>query len=188
MALVTNMVKGSSAKRLLLLVHGYGADEQDLGGLLPYLDPDGVFAAVMPRAPLSASGAPGYMWYDMGGAGDLTEQFTTALHELDVLVDEQCELLGFPRSEAVFAGFSQGGGLALALGLFSAPDAQPRVRPAGVLAMSPAAMTGPVDDGARSVPVLVQHGTDDPMIAVQRSRDLARDLRHFGISTISHDH
>jgi phospholipase/carboxylesterase len=178
MALVTNTVKGSSAQRLLLLVHGYGADEQDLGGLLPYLDPDGLFAAVMPRAPISAPGTPGYMWYDMaaGGEADLTTQFVTALEELDALVDEQCELLGLPRSEAIFAGFSQGGGLALALGLFSAPDARPRVHPAGVLAMSPAAMTGPIDEAARAVPVLVQHGTDDPLIPVQRSRDLARDL------------
>jgi thioredoxin 1 len=184
MALVTNVVKGSTAQRLLLLVHGYGADEQDLGGLLPYLDPDGVFAAVMPRAPLSAPGTPGYMWYDMTGDGDLTTQFTTALADLDALVDEQCAQLGFDRSSAVFAGFSQGGGLALALGLFSAPDGLPRVRPAGVLAMSPAAMTGPVDDGARDVPVLVQHGTNDPLIPVQRSRDLARDLREFGIPTV----
>ena len=45
-------------------------------------------------------------------------------------------------------------------------------------------MTGPVDDGARDVPVLVQHGTDDPLIPVQRSRDLARDLREFGVPTV----
>ena len=90
MALVTNMVKGSSAQRLLLLVHGYGADEQDLGGLLPYLDPDGVFAAVMPRAPIAAPGTPGYMWYDMVGGDDVAGQFATALDELDALVDEQC--------------------------------------------------------------------------------------------------
>src|SRR4029079_17409192 len=155
MALVTNMVKGSSAQRLLLLVHGYGADEQDLGGVLPYLDPDGLFAAVMPRAPIAAPGTPGYMWYDMaGGRDDVTGQFVTALAELDALVDEQCAQLGFDRASAIFAGFSQGGGLALALGLFRAPDEQPRVRPAGVLAMSPAAMTGPIDDGARAVPVL----------------------------------
>jgi thioredoxin 1 len=185
MALVTNMVKGSSAQRLLLLVHGYGADEQDLGGLLPYLDPDGLFAAVMPRAPIAAPGTPGYMWYDMaGGRDDVTGQFVTALAELDALVDEQCAQLGFDRASAIFAGFSQGGGLALALGLFSAPDEQPRVRPAGVLAMSPAAMTGPIDDGARAVPVLVQHGSEDPLIPVQRSRDLARDLREFGVPTV----
>jgi thioredoxin 1 len=185
MALVTNTVKGSSAQRLLLLVHGYGADEQDLGGLLPYLDPEGRFAAVMPRAPLPAPGTPGYMWYDMGGAGDVSSQFLAALGELDALVDEQCELLGLDRATAVFAGFSQGGGLALALGLFDAPDpTRTPVRPAGVLAMSPAAMTGPVADDARAVPVLVQHGTDDPLIPVQRSRDLARDLRGFGVPTV----
>ena len=186
MSLVTNVVKGSSASRLLLLVHGYGADEQDLGGLLPYLDPDGVFAAVMPRAPISAPGTPGYMWYDMGGstAGDVTEQFVAALAELDAVVDEQCAQLGFARSDAVFAGFSQGGGLALALGLYQAPDGAARVRPAGILAMSPAAMTGPIADDAQAVPVLVQHGTNDPLIPVQRSRDLARDLREFGVPTV----
>ena len=184
MALVTNTIRGSSAQRLLLLVHGYGADEQDLGGLLPYLDPEGAFAAVMPRAPLSAPGTPGYMWYDMAGEGDLTAQFTTALDELDQLVDEQCAELGFDRSRAIFAGFSQGAGLALALGLFVAPDGRARVHPAGVLAMSPAAMTGPVDESARAVPVLVQHGVDDPLIPVQRSRDLARDLRELGIPTV----
>jgi thioredoxin 1 len=184
MTLVTNTVKGSASQRLLLLVHGYAADEQDLGGLLPYLDPHGVFAAVMPRAPLAAPGTPGYMWYDMAGGGDVAGQFAAALDELDALVDEQCAQLGFDRSEAIFGGFSQGGGLALALGLFTPADGRPRVRPAGVLAMSPAAMTGPVDEGARDVRVLVQHGRDDPLIPVQRSRDLARDLRGFGIPTL----
>ncbi len=185
MSLVTNTVKGSSAQRLLLLVHGYGADEQDLGGLLPYLDPEGAFAAVMPRAPITAPGAPGYMWYDMAAGGaDITAQFTAALAELDALVDEQCTALGLDRAGAVFGGFSQGAGLALALGVLSAPDGLPRVRPAGVLAMSPAAMTGPIDESARSIPVLVQHGSDDPLIPVQRSRDLARDLREFGVPTV----
>src|ERR1700693_819608 len=139
MALVTNVAKGSSAQRLLLLVPGCAADDPDLAGLLPYLDPDGVFAAVMPRAPFPVPGTPGYMWYDMAGAGDeVAEQFAAALDELDALVDEQCAQLGFDRSEAIFGGFSQGGGLALALGLFSIPDGDSRVHPAGVLAMSPA--------------------------------------------------
>ena len=184
MTLVTNTVKGSASQRLLLLVHGYAADEQDLGGLFQYLDPDGVFAAVMPRAPMAAPGTPGYMWYDMVGGDDVAGQFATALDELDALVDEQCAQLGFDRSQAIFGGFSQGGGLALALGLFTPADGRARVRPAGVLAMSPAAMTGPVDEGARDVRVLVQHGRDDPLIPVQRSRDLARDLRGFGIPTL----
>ena len=48
MALVTNVVHGSNAERLLLLLHGYGADERDLGGLLGYLDPEGISSTVLP--------------------------------------------------------------------------------------------------------------------------------------------
>ena len=66
MDLVTNVVRGSESDRLLLLLHGYGADERDLGGVLPYLDPDGTFATVLPRAPLAVPGTPGYAWYDFG--------------------------------------------------------------------------------------------------------------------------
>jgi thioredoxin 1 len=104
------------------------------------------------------------------------------LAALDALVDEQCALLELDRSHAIFAGFSQGGGLAFALGLYASERSA--ARPAGVLGMSPAAMTGEIADDARAVPVLVQHGTNDPLIPVQRSRDLARDLRSFGIPTV----
>ena len=52
MDLVTNVVQGSASDRLLLLLHGYGADERDLGGLLSYLDPQGHFATVLPRGPV----------------------------------------------------------------------------------------------------------------------------------------
>ena len=54
MDLVTNVVRGSESDRLLLLLHGYGADERDLGGLLSYLDPDGHFAHPDdPRGPVA---------------------------------------------------------------------------------------------------------------------------------------
>src|SRR6478752_8740644 len=118
MALVTNIIKSGSAERLLLLVHGYGADERDLGALVPYLDPDGKLAVVLPRAPLEAPGTPGFMWYEFGRPESGLNEGPDALAELDTLVDEQCKELGFDRSEAIFGGFSQGGGLALALGLF----------------------------------------------------------------------
>jgi len=177
MALIANIVKGSGAQRLLLLVHGYGADERDLGGLLPYLDAEGHFAAAMPRGPIAAPGTPGFAWYDFGDPGG----YATALGLLDEFVDEQCETLGFARSDAIFAGFSQGAGLALGLAVLPGE----RVRPKAVLAMSPALpVVLEVDDAARAVPVLVQHGTNDPLIPVQRSRDLARDLRAGAVPTV----
>ena len=51
---------------LLVLLHGYGADERDLFGLAPYLPPEYVVASV--RAPLTPPfPAPGYSWYPIEG-------------------------------------------------------------------------------------------------------------------------
>jgi thioredoxin 1 len=181
MALITNVVKGSASHRLALLVHGYGADERDLGGLLTYLDPDGAYAAVLPRAPYPVPGAPGYAWYGMF-AGDSAEgSYADALAELDDLLSEQAETLELPRGEALVGGFSQGAGLALGLAL----QRSERERPAAALAMSPAVDLSQLDvDATGAPPVLVQHGTHDPLIPVQRSRDLARELRALGVPTV----
>jgi thioredoxin 1 len=179
MALITNVIKGSSASRLLLLVHGYGADERDLGGILPYLDPEGRFSVVLPRGPVAAPGTPGFAWYEFGSADP--SAFDAARQALDDLLDEACKEQEFERSDAFVGGFSQGAGMTLAVAL----GPSDRARPAGVLAMSPA-LPGDLDiaPDATEVPVLVQHGTHDPLVPVQRSRDLARSLRAQGVPTV----
>ena len=99
MSLITNVVRGSASKRLALLVHGYGADEQDLGGLLTYLDPNGELATVLPRGPFAVPGSPGFSWYGMFGGDQAEGTYATALAELDDLLDEQAAALAAqPRS------------------------------------------------------------------------------------------
>src|SRR4051812_31678271 len=71
MDLITNVVQGSGSDRLLLLLHGYGADERDLGGLLSYLDPEGRFVTVLPRGPIAAP--PGFSWFDMMGLSEQSD-------------------------------------------------------------------------------------------------------------------
>ena len=185
MSLVHNVVGPPTAARVMLLVHGYGADERDLGGLLPYLDPEGRFLSVLPRGPVAAP--PGFAWYDLaaiagGPATDAT--FLDSLHELDALLDEVCEEHGKDRAEAIVGGFSQGGGLAVALGLRRSD----RPHPAGVLALSsylPEMEGLEYDwDVAASIPVIVQHGTEDPLIPVERGRALATTLISHGVPTV----
>ena len=146
MPLITNVVRGSDADRLLLLVHGFGADERDLGGLLPYLDPDGQFVTVLPRGPVALPGMPGFAWYDFGlPAAEIAAAFASALDELDDLLDEAAAEHDLPRAEAIVGGFSQGAGLALGTG---APHQRPpasarRARveprtPAGIARRAPA--------------------------------------------------
>jgi thioredoxin 1 len=188
MALLANVIRGSDASRLLVLLHGYGADEQDLGGLLPYLDPEGRFAAVMPRAPHDAPGAPGYAWFPISTDGADLDAFTDAVDLVDAFIDEQCDALGLARADAIFGGFSQGAGVALAVALRGGEA----VRPSGVLAMSPFAPGWDalqVDwDAVRSIPVMVQHGTEDPMIPVRASRDLTRVLSEHGLPVVAREY
>lgn len=185
MSLVTNVVHGSAAERVFLLLHGYGADERDLGGLLAYLDPEGLLVTVLPRGPHAAP--PGFSWFDVtGGDPALAERGRRdALATLDDLLDATCAEHGFARSSAIVGGFSQGAGLALMLGL----GRSERPHPAGVLAMSPFVpadlLAEDVDwDAAKGVPVLLQHGTEDPMIPVERSRDLATTLSERGVPLV----
>ncbi|MDQ1448952.1 MAG: hypothetical protein QOC79_1923, partial [Actinomycetota bacterium] len=107
MALISNVVQGSSSVRLALLIHGYGADERDLGGLLTYLDPNGELAAVLPRGPYPVPGTQGYSWYAFGGQ-DTEGTYESSLAELADLLDEHSAALGFERSQSIVGGFSQG--------------------------------------------------------------------------------
>jgi len=178
---ISNIVQGSGSNRLALLIHGLGADERDLGGLLSYLDPDGALAAVLPRGKFPVPGSAGYSWYGMFDGDQAEGTYAEALADLDDLLTEQAEALKLPREESIVAGFSQGGGLALGLAL----QRSERPRPKAALAMSPALDTAAFDlDERNAPPVLVQHGTHDPLIPVKRARDLARQLRTLGVPTV----
>jgi thioredoxin 1 len=170
MELVTNVVEGANASGLLLLLHGYGSDERDLAGLLPYLDPEGHFTTVLPRGPLATP--PGFAWVDWSDPEVSAVTLAESIAAVDALLDTECEARGFARGAAVIGGFSQGAGIALAVGLGPSEQA----RPAGVLAMSPSVSFDPaiVDVAAvHDVAVLLQHGTDDPMVQVAGTREFA---------------
>jgi phospholipase/carboxylesterase len=91
---------------LLLMLHGYGADERDLFGLTPYLPPRYVVASV--RAPLAPPfPAPGYSWYPIEGLDSrdpvhVTDAASLVLDWLDVAApDAVVGLLGFSQGAAV---------------------------------------------------------------------------------------
>ena len=91
---------------LLVLLHGYGADETDLFGLAQHLPAEFVVAAV--RAPLAPPWpAPGHSWYPIEGiesrdATYVTDAATRLLEWLDASGPwETVGLLGFSQGASV---------------------------------------------------------------------------------------
>jgi len=179
--LVTQVVRGrQEPDRLLLLIHGKGADEHDLEPLIPHLDPEGRFLTVLPRAPLPFMG--GWQWYETDGIPKGGPQFIPSVDALDDLLDSACAEHGFERSQAIVAGFSQGCALTLALGLRRSG----RPRPSGLLAMSGflPEREGLEYDFSAAPPVFVQHGTADPVISVDFGRRIVARLGTEGVPVI----
>jgi thioredoxin 1 len=177
MGLTTHVVRGRQASRLLVLAHGLGADERDLSQLVAHLDPEGHFLAVLPRGPYSAP--PGFAWFHFGDETLTSSTMRSSLDALDQAVDDACRSNGLSRADGVIGGFSQGCVLALGLGLGAG-----RTKPAGILGMSGFLPDGVPIDLSDAPPVLLQHGTNDPLIPVSRGRETAEALAADGVPVV----
>lgn len=142
---------------LLVLLHGYGADERDLFGLVPYLPPEYVVAAV--RAPLSPPWpTPGYSWYPIDGLdGRDPTHVTAGARSLLAWLDETA-----PTARVGLLGFSQGAAIAIQ---------SMRLRPerfAFAVTLSgyatPGALEGDAALAERRPPVFWGRGTHDDVI------------------------
>jgi phospholipase/carboxylesterase len=158
----------------LVLMHGRGADENDLFPLLDLLDPDRRMLGATPRGPLSLPPG-GAHWYVVRRVGypdaeTFRATFARASGWLDALLAEH----EIPVERTVLGGFSQGTVMSYALGLGAE-----RPRPAGIVALS--GFIPKVDgfelglENAEDLPVAIGHGTQDPVIGVEFARE-AREL------------
>jgi phospholipase/carboxylesterase len=159
----------------LVLLHGRGADENDLYPLLDLLDPDRRLLGLTPGAPLHLPPG-GRHWYALGGIP--TPDPPTFLATAPLLA-AFLDGLPVPMERVVLGGFSQGTVMSWAMSL--APG---RPRPAGVIAMSgflPRVEGYPLDPGRLAgVPIVVAHGTLDPVIPVEFGVEAAETLTAAG--------
>ncbi|HZD86587.1 MAG TPA: hypothetical protein VE088_01115 [Gaiellaceae bacterium] len=160
----------------LVLLHGRGADENDLFPLLDALDPGRRLHGYTPRAPLSLPPG-GAHWYVLGGIGTPErETFTASYEALAELLD------GLPYERLVLGGFSQGCAMAYALSLFRG-----RPRPEALLAMSgfiPRVDGFELDLEPPFPRIAIVHGTYDPMIEVRWGRAAHETLSEAGAEVV----
>jgi len=163
----------------ILTLHGRGANAFDLLGLAPYLC-NGKFLMICPQGPLETPigpGAFGYAWYpmSMGGPPDIGA-ILSSRDKLQIFLDECLARYPIDTKKLVVLGFSQGGVMAYSLAL-SNPE---RFAVLAVLSSWLPKELMPelaIKEAVQSLPTLVQHGTQDQMIEVQRARDSMEQLR-----------
>lgn len=159
----------------LVLLHGRGADEHDLHGLLELLDPDRRLLGITPGGPLHLPPG-GRHWYRLGGIP--TPDPATFLVSTRLLA-ELLDGLPVPAERVVIGGFSQGCVMSWATAL--GPG---RPRPAGIVALSgflPRVAGFPLDLGrAEGLPVAVAHGAFDPVIPASFGSEAAEAMEAAG--------
>jgi phospholipase/carboxylesterase len=166
---------------LVILMHGFGANKEDLSGLAPALDRTG-YLYIFPDAPLIVGDDPATRaWHERGGK-EGQDAVREAMTAIDGFVKEVVARFRVQQGQAVLAGFSQGGAMSLRYGL-PRPDLFAGI---GVLSGS----LRRVDDLRaelpieRKQPIFVAHGEHDAMVEVKCSQDLVAFLGRQGYQPV----
>jgi phospholipase/carboxylesterase len=180
----------------VIWMHGLGADGYDFVDIVPALRlPAGLAVRfVFPHAPMRPvtinQGMVMRAWYDVRHDAGVRREDATGLRasqrQIEALIARE-KARGVPARRLVLAGFSQGGAMALQTGLRHAE------RLAGIMALScflPQADTvgAEASPANRDVPVLLAHGTHDPVIPLARAREAREALTRLGYAVEWHEY
>jgi len=182
--------KSGVARQLVVFLHGYGADGNDLieiGRQWRPLLPDADFVA--PNAPERCAMSPGgRQWFSLS-TRDPDERWTGAVAArptLDAFLDAELASRGLDESSLALVGFSQGTMMALHVGL------RRKIAPAAILGYSgllvtPAQGAAEAPVGQRPPPaILLAHGEDDQVIPVDALFESVDLLAEMGLAAQWH--
>lgn len=164
---------GSGPHPTLIALHGHGAHCQDLAPLAPMLA-GGKLQVICPQAEFRLEGAPYsyapmFTWMKRGpNDRPIDGELERVAGALSTFIDEACERYDVDTDRLALMGFSQGGFLAYRLAL-SEPH-----RWQGAAMLSTWLSDEAADDvhpDAADLPLLIQHGTNDPLVEIDRGRN-----------------
>ena len=164
----------------IILMHGRGADAQDLFDLAPMLDVAPGCRFILPNAPRAWEAAPGmtfrFTWFD--GWPPESESVAASRDALLKFIDEVKER--YPTSSLILAGFSQGAMMSLEVGL--------RADVAAIIAMSGGLYEPHLPEKTSPCPVFLAHGTMDDVVGVSYSRRARLLLEERGFDVDYHEY
>jgi phospholipase/carboxylesterase len=178
--------RSGSPRQLVVFLHGYGADGNDLielGGAWQQLLPQAAF--VSPHAPEPCGQAPvGRQWFALTFR-DPNERWVgvnKAAPVLDRFIDAELKRHNLPPSALALVGFSQGTMMALHVGLRRSVPPAAIVGYSGLLVLPPNGDPGQMAAEIKSrPPILLVHGDQDDLIPPQALFQSAQALAGMGL-------
>lgn len=179
-------LSGAKPTSIVILLHGYGSNGDDLIGLVPYWQqalPDTLF--VSPNAPQPLPGSVGgYQWWPLESLAPAARAAGVRVSAplLNAFIDEQLAATGLTEDRLALVGFSQGTMMSLHVGPRRKTQIAGIVGYSGMLA-DPDALAAEVKT---KPPVLLVHGDADQVLPVVSLHDAERRLKTLGFETASH--
>jgi phospholipase/carboxylesterase len=168
---------------MVVMIHGRGADMNDLADLAPLLDPPNGCRFVFPNAPKAFEPMPGmsFGWTWFEGWPPEHESVSESREELLRFLDEITAMV--PTSKLIVSGFSQGAMMSLDVGL------RTEKKLAGIIAMSGGLYEHDLIDlkPHAGLPVLIAHGAYDDVVSVNYARRARRVLEDAGLDVEYHE-
>jgi phospholipase/carboxylesterase len=176
-------LSGGHPKQIVLLLHGYGSNGADLISLAPHWQqalPDALFLA--PNAPQRMYS--GYQWWPLSTFTPqaLASGAAAAAPAVNAFIDRKLAQYGLGDADLALVGFSQGTMMALHVGLRRA------TKVAGILGYS-GMLTGAAELAHQKItkpPVLLVHGSADPIVPVSALHAAEHALRRLGMDVATH--
>lgn len=184
--------RSGQARRLVVFLHGYGADGNDLieiGRAWQNLLPDAAF--VSPHAPRPCGQSPmGREWFPLTFRNP-NERWTgvnAAAPVLNAFLDAELQRHNLPGSALALVGFSQGTMMSLHVGLRRAVQPAAIVGYSGMLVLpeNQAEMEQFSSEIRSRPPVLLIHGDSDDLIPVQAVFHAAQGLAALDVPAEFH--
>jgi phospholipase/carboxylesterase len=177
---------GSEARSTVIWLHGLGADGHDFEPIVPELklSQEAGVRFIFPHAPIRPitinDGAEMRAWYDFVPHSETagTEDIEVSAAQITQFIEREIER-GIPSQNILLAGFSQGGVIALHTGTRFGK------RLAGMLAISTylhdfSGTEAEMSDANLAIPIMMAHGTQDPMIPIMRAATSRENLMRLG--------
>lgn len=174
-------LSGNAPKQLVIILHGYGADGENLIDLAPALAslfPDAHFIA--PNAPHRCeAGGMGYQWFSLMNRAPevMLAGVESATPYVNELLDEKLAALKLTEAQTAIIGFSQGTMTGLHVAL---TRAQPL---AGMVGFSGAMMTQHITS---KTPTCLIHGQMDDVVPFASMGIAEAALKAAGVSVETH--